>query len=304
MTESLLRRGQFTLAPVQRRDLEAARAMCVADEVANVVPLMHVDAAMATGSVPHGLWAVRRRGRHSPGLAGVLWCGANLTIVLGANEDKDDVLAQAAQSLVARIARPAAMVGAADITLDLWGRVEPWWGPARAIRPTQVSMAIDVNPAPVPADAGSDIGLEPLRQATMADYSMLLPAAAHMFTGEVGYDPLRHGRAAYEDRLQHLVRLGRSYIQLGVVDGKRDIVFKAEVGIVGGRVAQVQGVWVHPSLRGRGLSKIGMAALVPRVRAELAPVVSLYVNDFNAPAVAAYKAVGFREVGTFATVMF
>lgn len=304
MTESLLRRSQFTLAPVQRRDLDAARAICVADEVANVVPLMHVEAAAATGSVPHGLWAVRRRGRHNPGLAGVLWCGANLTVVIAETEDRDDVLAQVAQSLVSRITRPAAMVGAADITLDLWGRVEPWWGPARAIRPTQVSMAIDSDPVPPPVDAGRDIGLEPLRQATMADYPMLLPAAAHMFTGEVGYDPLRHGRAAYEDRLQHLVRLGRSFIQLGMVGGRRDIIFKAEVGIVGGRVAQVQGVWVHPLLRGRGLSKVGMAALVPRVRAELAPVVSLYVNDFNAAAVAAYRAVGFREVGTFATVMF
>ena len=125
-----------------------------------------------------------------------------------------------------------------------------------------------------------------------------------MFIGEVGYDPLRHGRAAYEDRLQHLVRTGRSFVQMGRVNGRREVLFKAEVGIVGGRVAQVQGVWVHPTLRGKGLAKHGMAAMVPIVRAELAPVVSLYVNDFNKPAVGAYAAVGFREVGTFATVMF
>jgi predicted GNAT family acetyltransferase len=91
---------------------------------------------------------------------------------------------------------------------------------------------------------------------------------------------------------------------MGDVEGRRDIVFKAEVGIVGGSVAQVQGVWVHPSLRGQGRAKAGMAALVPMVRAHLAPTVSLYVNDFNDAAVAAYAAVGFREVGTFATVMF
>ena len=47
-----------------------------------------------------------------------------------------------------------------------------------------------------------------------------------------------------------------------------------------------------------------MAAVVEAVRASIAATVSLYVNDFNAPAVAGYRAVGFAEVGTFATVMF
>jgi predicted GNAT family acetyltransferase len=32
--------------------------------------------------------------------------------------------------------------------------------------------------------------------------------------------------------------------------------------------------------------------------------VSLYVNDFNAPALATYRRVGFRQVGTFASVLF
>jgi predicted GNAT family acetyltransferase len=32
--------------------------------------------------------------------------------------------------------------------------------------------------------------------------------------------------------------------------------------------------------------------------------VSLYVNDFNAPARAAYERVGFREVGRYASVLF
>jgi predicted GNAT family acetyltransferase len=32
--------------------------------------------------------------------------------------------------------------------------------------------------------------------------------------------------------------------------------------------------------------------------------VSLYVNDYNTKALAAYRRVGFREVGSFATVLF
>lgn len=302
MTDSLLRRSQFTLAPAQRRDLDEALALCLADPVANVVPYVHVDAGMRTGTVPSGLWIVRRRGRGGPTVAGVVWAGANLTAVLptGGDDESEEIRAQAAAGLVSRVARPAAIVGNASVTLDLWGRVEPWWRPAREVRERQVSMAISRDPVPRPLPPGT----EPLRLGAMADYPQLLPAAVHMFVGEVGYDPMRHGRAAYEDRLQHLVQTGRSFLQFGNVDGKREIVFKAEVGIVGGDVAQVQGVWVNPAMRGRGVAKAGMAALVPMVRERLAPTVSLYVNDFNAPAVAAYKAVGFREVGTFATVMF
>jgi hypothetical protein len=36
----------------------------------------------------------------------------------------------------------------------------------------------------------------------------------------------------------------------------------------------------------------------------VAPVVSLYVNDYNVPARAAYARVGLRTVGTFASVLF
>jgi predicted GNAT family acetyltransferase len=44
--------------------------------------------------------------------------------------------------------------------------------------------------------------------------------------------------------------------------------------------------------------------VIEATQATLAPTVSLYVNDFNAPAIAAYDAVGFERVGMFATVMF
>jgi hypothetical protein len=47
-----------------------------------------------------------------------------------------------------------------------------------------------------------------------------------------------------------------------------------------------------------------MAAVVMFARRTLAPVVSLYVNDFNVPARAAYRRVGFTEVGTFMSVLF
>jgi predicted GNAT family acetyltransferase len=47
-----------------------------------------------------------------------------------------------------------------------------------------------------------------------------------------------------------------------------------------------------------------MAAVVKLVLADLAPVVSLYVNDFNEVALNSYRSVGFEQVDTFATVLF
>ncbi len=302
MTDSLLRRGQYSLAPAQRRDVNEALELCAADPVANVVPAMHLETATLAGVVPTGLWVVRRRGRVSRDLAGVLWCGANLTAVLVTEGyETDDARAEVAEAIVARLSRPAALVGEAELTLDLWGRIEPWWGPARQLRPSQVSMVIDKDSDPI---TSHQVEAEPLRRASLDDYPQLLPAAVHMFIGEVGYDPLQYGREAYEERLSYMVRAGRSYVMYGDVNGKRDVVFKAEVGVVGGGVAQIQGVWVPPSLRGLGYGSVGMAQLVELVRRDHAPAVSLYVNDFNSAALGAYESAGFERVGTFATVMF
>lgn len=306
MTDSLLRRAQHSLVPAQRRDLEDIRQMCLEDPVTNVVPLMHIEAALSAGVVPLGLWAVRRRLDWRYELSGALWAGTNVCAVLpgGDEADEDDVRADVAAAMVGRLSRPAALVGEAQLTLDLWGRVEPWWGPPREVRPRQVAMRIDVPARHVPAQDAAELQLEAVRPARDEDYDALLPACVHMFIGEVGYDPMRYGRSGYEQRLHQLVRQGHSYVQYGWAEGRRQIVFKAEVGALGGGVAQLQGVWVHPALRGRGLARAGLAGVINGVQADIAPTVSLYVNDFNTSALAAYDAVGFSRVGTVATVMF
>ena len=76
------------------------------------------------------------------------------------------------------------------------------------------------------------------------------------------------------------------------------LVFKAEVACATPYAAQIQGVWVPRDRRGEGLAAAGMAAVVELVRAEVAPVVSLYVNDWNEAARQTYAKVGFRETAT------
>jgi predicted GNAT family acetyltransferase len=69
-------------------------------------------------------------------------------------------------------------------------------------------------------------------------------------------------------------------------------------------VCQVQGVWVRPRSRGQGLAAPGMAAVVVEAARSIAPLVSLYVNDFNTPARAAYRRAGFTEAGQLMSVLF
>ena len=61
-------------------------------------------------------------------------------------------------------------------------------------------------------------------------------------------------------------------------------------------------MWVNPELRGRGLGSAGTATVAAAILAG-GRIASLYVNDFNTIARAAYARIGFRPVGTFATVL-
>jgi predicted GNAT family acetyltransferase len=133
------------------------------------------------------------------------------------------------------------------------------------------------------------------------ELDILLPACVAMFTEEVGVSPIGpDGGAGYRARVTELVRAGRSFARIE----HGQVIFKAEIGAVTPLACQVQGVWVPPALRGRGHAARGMAAVVAEGRRSVAPVVSLYVNDFNTPARAAYRRVGFTEAGTFMSVLF
>ena len=140
-----------------------------------------------------------------------------------------------------------------------------------------------------------------MRRTTLADLDVLYPACVAMYTEEVGVSPEAGGGAdLYRTRVHQLVSRGWSFAR--VEDG--EVVFKAEVASVTPYAAQVQGVWVAPARRGEGLGAAGMAAVVEAVRSDVAPVVSLYVNDFNLAARRVYERVGFARTATFATVMF
>jgi uncharacterized protein len=268
------------------RDLDQVLEICDRDAVANVFVSSRVRAAgVDPGRLGAQLWGYLESGR----VTSLCYSGANL-VPVAATPAAVAVFAERAR-LQGR--RCSSIVGPAEAVQELWSLLSPYWGRPREIRSAQPVMAISSDPL-VPPDLR-------VRLVRPDELSTLLPASVAMFTEEVGVSPVGpDGGAAYRARVAELIRAGRSYAR--IEDGL--VVFKAEIGAVTPLACQVQGVWVPPELRGRGHASAGMAAVVAHALRAVAPVVSLYVNDFNVPARAAYRRVGFCEAGTFMSILF
>ena len=255
-----------------------------------------VDAVLARASIDRiGIGPSSALAQFEPGtrtIRALAWDSGNL-IPLGFDAEGLESLAD---TVLAHGKLCGSLVGPADQVLGLWDLLEYSWGPSREVRPRQYSMVIDHPPL-----------LEPdptVRPARPAEQALVLPASVAMFTEEVGYDPTVYGNS-YAGRASRLIRDGMTYIKTGpALEGAGTrVIFKADVGAFAGGVAQIQGVWVAPDMRNRGIGGAAMAAVVDHVRASFSPLVSLYVNDFNTGAVKVYQRVGFRIVGEWATVM-
>ncbi|MBZ4497460.1 MULTISPECIES: GNAT family N-acetyltransferase [unclassified Dermacoccus] len=265
-------------------DVDDARALCDLDRVHNVFVAARLDEGLlGAGGVAFGLGG-------SP-LRSMVWASANVVPVNLASED----VARYASRLRRGKRRFASLFGPADQTLALWNHLRGSFGEPMSYRPEQPLMLASRS-------AREKTGVTPdrrVRPARRDDLDALVPAAAAMFTEEIGYRPYVGSDAVYRAGIARLVEQERTYV---VTEGE-EIVFKADVGSLASGVAQIQGVWVAPSHRGRGLAAPCMAAVADLVEQAHADTVSLYVNDYNLPALRAYLTAGFERVGTFATVI-
>jgi predicted GNAT family acetyltransferase len=189
--------------------------------------------------------------------------------------------------------RSSTIVGPRRMVEWLWEDLRGSWSTPRDERWDQPHLEISDWPA-VPPD--------PLVRRTREDQvDVLYPACVAMYTEEVGVSPeVDGGRSLYRARVAQLVGRGWSFAR--IEDGR--VLFKAEVACATPSAAQIQGVYVDPEYRGRGLCSRGMAAVVDIALREIAPTITLYVNAHNLPARRAYERVGFSQQGTFSTIMF
>ncbi len=216
---------------------------------------------------------------------------------VGANMVPVNATPAACDAFVERAARhgpkSSTIVGPHDAVALLWAGLEEVWPRPRDFRWNQPHLVATSSPSN---------RADPLvRRTTKEEADVLYPACVAMYTEEVGISPEADGgRDLYRARVNQLIGRGWSFSR--IEDGR--VVFKAEVACATPSACQIQGVYVDPELRGQGLGAAGMATVVDTCLREIAPAVSLYVNDHNVPARAAYVRAGFEQVGTFATLMF
>ncbi len=278
---------QTTTRVLEPSDLGAALAILESEPVANAFVTSRVQVAgLDPWRLGGEMWGWYADGR----LRSLCYAGANL-VPICAGPEAVRAFADRARRAGRRC---SSIVGPAEPTALLWRLLEPGWGPAREVRANQPLMVTE--------SPSADIAPDPLvRRIRKDEMEVLMPACVAMFTEEVGISPLAgDGGLLYQARVAELIGAGRSFARID--DGK--VVFKAEIGAATSQACQIQGVWVAPEHRGKGLSETGMAAVLRYALADVAPVVSLYVNDYNTPARKAYHRVGFRETGTFMSVLF
>ncbi|WP_370248721.1 GNAT family N-acetyltransferase [Nocardioides sp.] len=267
-------------------DLEAFLALANRHPVVNV---FGVHRARTTSLEPRWLGG-EMWGRFDAGeLVAACHVGANLVPI---EATPDDARAFAEKALT-RSRSATTIVGPHDAVRAFWTQVAGAWGRPREARWQQPHLEISGAPAVAP---------DPLvRRTDRHDMAELYPACVAMYTEEVGVSPEAGGSAdLYRARVSQLVARGWSFARF---DAGR-LVFKAEVACATPYAAQIQGVWVPPDRRGEGLASEGMAAVVDLVRTQIAPTVSLYVNEWNHAARRTYARVGFVESARFSTVMF
>lgn len=288
-----------------------AREIAQRDPVAYILALTHIEHGIASGMQHGEIWGYPHEGP----LEAVCWVGANLIPIIPKGT-LDPASTREALTAFARLCaglprRSSSIVGPQELVLPLWELLGPAWQKPREIRASQPSMVINQPPL-IDAD-------EYVRPAQNEEFDLVLPASVHMFIEEVGVSPLAFGSNQYAGRVRELISERKTLIRLASTLNSsalsassmqdqsthlESVAFKSDFGAVIPQVAQVQGVWVNPQLRGQGLAAPAMAAAVNYGLENIAPAISLYVNDYNHRALNVYRKVGFEQVGEYATVLY
>jgi predicted GNAT family acetyltransferase len=196
----------------------------------------------------------------------------------------ETAVAVIAERIVTRMLPVRAIISPASLVEMLWNRLRTRLDPPTVVRMNQ----------PVYALRGRlDFpDLHEARYSTPADLEALIPACAAMHREEVGIDPMERDAAGYRERVRELVDQKRSVIRVA----NNLIAAKCEYSAVTSDAVQLMGVWTNPRCRRQGHARALLREVCGHI-ARRGKTVTLFVNDFNLPAIGLYESMGFQRIG-------
>lgn len=182
------------------------------------------------------------------------------------------------------------LIGEEAAVSELWQAARRRLPRPRDDRPGQPVYVLEAPPPP---------GESGLREATLDDFELLLPACAEAHREELGVDPLRRDAESFRWRTRSQIEEGRSWVWIE----NSTVLFKAEASAWTPATVQLQQVWVDPEARGHGYAKRGMRDLC-RALLDRVPSVCLFVRRENAAAIGVYEAIGMRRTISYRSLIF
>lgn len=138
-----------------------------------------------------------------------------------------------------------------------------------------------------------------LRLATPADLDLIIPIHAAMAFDESGVNPLKADPEGFRQRCAQRIEKGRVWVW---TEGDR-LIFKADVIADTPEVSYLEGIYVSPEDRGKGL---GLRCLSQLTRDLLrrTKCVCLLANERHQTAIRVYERAGFRRLCCYDTVFW
>jgi predicted GNAT family acetyltransferase len=138
-----------------------------------------------------------------------------------------------------------------------------------------------------------------LRPATTEDLEHVVQAQASMAYEISGVDPLKKDPAGFRER--YLRRIEKQRVWVLIREGR--LIFKTDVLADTPQASYIEGVYVTPDERGKGLGR-GCLISLARILLERAKAVYLFVEDKNTRTISFYSNLGFRVAGQYSLVYF
>lgn len=243
----------------------------------------------ALGRPQDEFWGVRRDGAW----AGIVYLGGTSGAVLPVGED-DEAMRALGKLAVERLPRPQRfqIIGArcaVDPFVERFARS----GLVPRLDREQTYMAL------APGDLPAFERLPELRHATRDDMALVYESGAELRAEELEEDPRLVDPIGYRRRVEDECRDAHTWLWIAA-NGLR---FRTSVSAVTADSAQVSGVYTPPGHRGRGYARRALSEVCVRLFAA-SRTVSLFVNDSNAPAIALYRRMGFRDRGAWRSLFY